>query len=92
MLVAKALGPPEEAVLIVAQRLQEKGFLLEARLAKTSMDVYCRGEEWELLHEEDLIDDGQLSGFVLGRAERGQRRKMGPNQGILVDAPDLITE
>ena len=83
---------PAEAIFLIADVMREQGQKLEALIVETSLDVYFRIGEWDQLRREDIIDDGENVGFVLGVAERGERTKTGVNKGVILDSLALRDE
>ena len=83
---------PEEVVYVMADRWRKRQQLAYAMICETSMDVYWRQGEWELLRGQDASDDGKNIAFTMGVALRGERVKTGHNQGVIIDSPVLTKE
>ena len=86
---------PQEAAYLLAEWLRESGFMLEALLVELALDCYLRSSDWEKLRAADVHDDGVSTALILGSAERGEKAKTGPNQGVVIDSAvlrrDLMT-
>lgn len=58
-------GPKRERYSSLRHESQEKVLTLEALLAKTTLGHYFGWEELELLHGQDLINNGKAFGLSL---------------------------
>ena len=85
-------GIPDEAIEIIASQLDFEGKPLMALVVRSTQDAYFRVGEWQQIRREDIIDDGDKVGVILGLAERGERVKTGHNQGVVFDSLRLREE
>ena len=75
--------------MVIALWMRDQGYMDEALVCETAMDVYWRAGEWEALCNRDVLDDGTAVAFLLGDGDRGLRTKTGRFQGVILDSAAL---
>ena len=83
---------PKEAAALIAAELRTMGDDQSALLVELIFDCYLRSAEWSSLRCADVVSDGPSVALLLGVAERGEKTKTGPNQGVVVDAPAVAAD
>ena len=78
---------PDESLACIEAQLRAEGEEEAADVVVLSVDCYLRGQDWQNLKSEDVVEDevDDETVLFLGRAHRGESAKTGREQGVRID-------